>query len=171
MVALGASLYAAYKGDRSKLGEAAKSSISQISVQEVTSKCFGTIHLHPDEETQSWVDRNLVIIERGEKIPVSKTDTLYPMRDEQEYVELSVTESVAADTDPRFVRIIWNGKLEFADPSLVRDTDEIEIEYSYDENQIMHCKFTRENDETIEVSLSMTDDEVDGDDPTKVEVL
>ena len=34
------------------------------------------------------------------------------------------------------------GKLELSNPSSVRRGDPIQVTYSYDENQIMNCKFT-----------------------------
>ena len=43
MVALGASLYAAYKSDKSGLNDIQKTSIKNISLQEITNKSFGTI--------------------------------------------------------------------------------------------------------------------------------
>ena len=48
VVALGAALYAAYKGDRSRLTEVQKNAIQKIKVTESTSKYFGTISFNHD---------------------------------------------------------------------------------------------------------------------------
>ena len=50
-----------------------------------------------------------------------------------------VTESTAAETDPRFVNTIWEGSLEL--PSGRPANQEIQITFSYDDNQVMKCSF------------------------------
>ena len=157
VVALGASLYAAYKGDRSKLGAAAKASIDQISVKEATSKCFGTLFMEFDEMVNAWGKKNAVLIERGDKIPTSITQTFFTMADYQESIELEVTESVSKEEDPRFVKIIWEGNLQLKNPDSVRRGDEVKVTFSYDDNQIMNCKFQYKDEEFVEVDLSMVE--------------
>jgi len=155
VVALGAALYAAYKGDRSSLTEIQKKSIEKIKVSESTSKCFGTIALTFDQARGLTREANSVLIKKGEKIPCSVTESFFTVHEGQEAVDCKVTESTAAETDPRFVKVIWEGKL--ALPSGRPADQEIKITYSYDENQIMSCSFVDvATGRKSNVDLSMT---------------
>ena len=138
VVALGAALYAGIKGDQSKLSPAAKATLAKITVQEITSKCFGTVYL----DTFNMKNYNKVIIFKGEKIPISRTEMFEVIDDYTEYLVCQITESVSPEEDLNWVNIIWKGKLELSNPSSVRRGDPIQVTYSYDENQIMNCKFT-----------------------------
>lgn len=139
VVALGASLYAAYKGDRSKLTAVQRNSVEKIKVSESTSKCFGTISLGHDEARNEAKLVNSIIIRKGEKIPCSVTESFYTLRDGQQGVDCIVTESVAPESDPRFVKVIWKGSLEL--PPNRPPNQEIKVTFAYDENQIMKCSF------------------------------
>ncbi len=167
VVALGASLYAGYKGDRSKLNAAAKASISKIKILDVTNKCFGFISLGMNESKGQVELRNAIIIEKGENIPVSISEPFFVIRDKQEVIELTITESVSFEEDPRFVKTIWEGELALKNPDNVKEGDEILVTYSYDDNQIMNCKFVYKDGEATEVDLSMTD--TDGDSDNEIE--
>lgn len=138
VVALGASLYAAYKSDRKGLSETQKKSINKIKVRETTGKCFGTISVTTNESRDKLEMRNSVIIRKGEKIPCSKTESFYTVFDDQTAVQCQVTESTSPETDPRFVKVIWNGKLEL--PPRPKGK-EVQVTYAYDDNQIMKCSF------------------------------
>ena len=138
VVALGASLYAAYKGDQSKLNPIQKSSISNIKVGESTSKFFGTTSLTGDA-MGSLKKINSIIIKKGEKIPCTVSESFYTIRDGQTNVHCDVTESSASETDPNFVKVIWEGNLELPDGRPAGQ--EIKVTYGYDENQIMNCTF------------------------------
>ncbi|TXS90795.1 Hsp70 family protein [Parahaliea maris] len=159
VVAMGAALYAAYKGDKSKLTETQKHSIGKIRVSESTSKCFGTIAVTYDQHRDQPTLSNSVIIMKGEKIPCSVTESFYTMSDGQTSVACRLTESTAPETDPRFVKIIWEGALEL--PPGRPEGQEIKVTYAYDENQIMKCAFVdvatnRRTD--IDLSMSGSDD-------------
>lgn len=138
VVALGAALYAGIKGDKTKLSPAAKATLAKITVQEITSKCFGTVYF----DTYEMKKLNKVIIFKGEQIPISRTELFEVPADYTEYLICQITESVSQEEDLNWVNIIWEGKLELSNPSSVRHGDPIQITYSYDENQIMKCKFT-----------------------------
>ena len=58
-----------------------------------SSKYFGYLDLRYDEHTEVHEVSNYVIIEKGEKIPVSKTKNFYTTYDGQEAFALSVTEA------------------------------------------------------------------------------
>ena len=155
VVALGAALYAAYKGNRANLNAVQRQAISQISVGEFTAKCFGTLAQVYDPTRDEKVLQNAIIIRKGERIPCSKTETFSTVYDGQAAVGCEVTESTAPETDPRFVKIIWNETLELG-PGRPKG-QEIRITYSYDSNQIMKCSFVDvATGKETKVDLSMT---------------
>jgi molecular chaperone DnaK len=163
VVALGASLYAAYKGDRAKLSAVQRNAIGKIRVSESTSKCFGTISLAYDAGRDEMKLVNSVLIRKGEKIPCSVTQSFYTVHEGQEGVNCKLTESTAAETDPRFVKVIWEGDLEL--PGGRPEGQEIKVTYSYDANQIMRCAFLdvgTGRETTVDLSMAASDDgEVD----------
>ena len=161
IVALGATLYAAYKGDKSKLSAIQRHSIEKIKVSESTSKCFGTISVRHDEARDEVRLANSILIRKGEKIPCSVKESFYTVHDGQDSVNCRVTESTAAETDPRFVKIIWEGDLEL--PSGRPANQEIRVTFAYDDNQIMKCSFKDvASGRETKIDLSMaTADQVD----------
>lgn len=163
VVALGAALYAAYRGDKSTLSAVQRHSIEKIKVSESTSKCFGTISVHHDEARNESRLANSILIRKGEKIPCSVEESFYTIHDGQDAVNCRVTESTAAETDPRFVKIIWAGDLEL--PSGRPANQEIRVTFAYDENQIMKCSFrdvATGREKRIDLSMAAAD-QVDSD--------
>jgi len=138
VVTLGAALYAAFKGDKSKLSPVQKNSIQKIKVSDATTKCFGTIALEQNIKGE-LEDRVSILINKNAKIPCSVTKSYYTTHDDQEKVNFSITESVAAETDPRFVNILWEDGLSL--PSGRPQGQEIKVTYSYDDNQTIHASF------------------------------
>ncbi len=139
VVALGAALYAAYRGDQNSLTEVQKNAIQKIKVSETSTKCFGTISLGHDPTRDQHKLSNTVLIKKGDKIPCSVTESFFTIHKGQEAVSCKLTESTAPETDPRFVKIIWEGDLDL--PADRPEGQEIQITYSYDENQMMKCTF------------------------------
>ncbi len=137
VVALGAALYAGIRGDQTKLNEAGKMSLSKIRVQDISNKCFGTVVLNLDYEQV-----NSTLIYKGDKIPTSYTSTYFIINNLQETVRVQITESIVPEENIDFVRIIWEGDLELSNPKEVLAGDPVEVTYSYDLNQVMHCEFT-----------------------------
>lgn len=139
VVALGASLYTAFKGDRAKLSPVQNKTIEKIKVGELTGKCFGTIAFTHDQNRDKEAVANMVLIKKGEKLPCSVTESFFTIYDGQDGVRCKVTESTSPETDPNFVKIIWEGRLEL--PPGRPKGQEIKVTYAYDENQIMKCTF------------------------------
>ena len=137
VVALGAALYAGIRGDQTKLNEAGKMSLSKIRVQDISNKCFGTVVLNLDYEQV-----NSTLIYKGDHIPTSYTSTYFIINNLQETVKVQITESIVPEENIDFVRIIWEGDLELSNPKEVLAGDPVEVTYSYDSNQVMHCEFT-----------------------------
>lgn len=138
VVALGAALYCAYKSDGSALSEIQKTSVSKLKVSEVTNECFGTISLGYSE-SRGMESQNSIIIKKGESIPCSVTRTYYTTHDGQESISCSITESKSPETNPNFVKVIHEQSLDL--PPGRPEGQEIEVTYSYDENQSMHATF------------------------------
>ena len=139
VVALGAAIYAAYKSDRAKLSAIQKKSVDKVKVSEITAKCFGVISRGFDEAREQSKLQNTIMIMKGEKIPTSVTEPFFTIGDGQESVMCKITESSAPETDPNFVKIIWEGELEL--PSGRKAGQQIDVTYSYNDNQIMECSF------------------------------
>lgn len=141
IVALGAALYAAYKGNPENLSVVQKTAIEKMQITEITGKYYGTTVLDQDSKRGSRELVNTVVIEKGEKIPVSVTEMFYTVHEGQTAVSCDVTESSAKETNPRFVNVIWEGKLGPL-PEGRPEGQEIEVVFSYDVNQMMQCSFT-----------------------------
>ncbi len=155
VVALGAALYAAYKGDQSNLSAVQRKSLQRIKVVEATAKCFGTISLVQGDINSEVVLANVVLIHKGEKIPCSVAESFYTTQNNQESVRCTITESTNPEKDLTFVNIIWEGEL--ALPSGRPQGQEIKVTFSYDDNQIMKCSFVDVGTgKETKVDLSMT---------------
>ena len=161
VVALGAALYAAYKGDGANLTPVQKNAISKIKVSESTGMCYGTLSVTHDQARDKAKLANTILIRKGEKIPCSVTESFYTMHDGQEGVDCEVTESVAPETDPRFVNIICSDKLSL--PSGRPAGQEIKVTFAYDDNQIMKCSFVDSaTGLETKINLSVSTKERDG---------
>ena len=98
-------------------------------------------------------------------IPVKKIDSVFTIHENQTQVACKVTESVNEETDPDFVKIIWEGNLDL--PPNRPEGQEIKITYEYDENQIMKCSFldVETNKETnVDLSMTKNDEEINSSD-------
>jgi len=139
VVSLGAALYAAHKGDQSKLSTVQRNSIEKISVAEKTAMYFGTISMSAENARGEGRLNNSILIHKGESIPCEVTESFYTVSEGQTNVQCRITESRSPETDPKFVKIIWEGDLEL--PAGRDAGQEIKITYAYDENQMMSCRF------------------------------
>ena len=161
IVALGASLYCAFKGNREKLSNTQQKSIEKIKVAESAAKCFGVISLGFNSSKETMEEQVSIIINKNEKIPCSVTQSFYTTYDNQKAVTCSITESTAAEKDPRFVTKIWEGDLELSGDK--PQGQEIKVTYSYDENQTMNATFLEvDTGKEIKTSLSMSNNSDDG---------
>ena len=153
VVALGAALYAAYKGDGENLTAIQKQSVSKLTVTETTNMCFGTITLgHSESKGEQLV--NSIVINKGEKLPCKTTESYYTVYEGQTSIACKITESKSAETNPKFVKEIWTGSLDL--PANRPAQQEIQITYSYDENQMMRASFKdMASGKETSISLSM----------------
>jgi len=155
MVALGAALYAAYKSEGDGLNSTQRQSLQKMTVSECTNHCFGFIAQEYNENRSEWERINSVVIRKGEKIPCSIMEPFVTLHDDQQSVNCLITQSTSPETDPRFVKVIWEGQLEL--PSGRPAGQELEVTYSYDESELMHCRFhdlSSGNDKEVNISIS-----------------
>ena len=154
VVALGAAVYAALKAEAGNLNPLQKNAIAGVKLSEVTSKCYGTISVGFNEAKRSEELQNTVVIEKGTKIPCSITKTFYTAVEGQTEVACKVTECNTPETDPRFVRFIWEGELGPLPPNRA-ESKPVEVTFSYTVNQTMACSFLDvESGKTAKVELS-----------------
>ena len=139
VVSMGAVLYAAYKGDQSQLSALQKKFIQQIDLSEKTSKFFGTIAMTKDRERESEKSVNSILIRKGEAIPCSVTESYQTRHDDQRAIICRVTESSLDDTDLNSAKIMWEEQMDL--PPGRPAGQKIQITFSYDESQVMHCVF------------------------------
>jgi molecular chaperone DnaK len=140
VVALGAALFASMKGDQSVLTELQRDAVGGIDVSERTAFSLGTFSLGRDELDGVWTNKNTVLIPSGEIIPCSVTETFYTVHENQTGVQCEVTESKEPQTDPRFVKVIWEGSLGPL-PDGRPANQPVEVTFSYDDNGMIGVGF------------------------------
>ena len=152
VVALGASVYAAYKSDGKALSAIQKKSIDQLNLTEVTNEYFGTI-ARGQTEARGLETVNSILIHKGEKLPCSFTKSFYTAYDNQEAIDCTITESKSPETNPKFVKVIHQEELKL--PPGRPEGQEVRVTFAYDENQMMLCTFTdTASGKQTEISIS-----------------
>ena len=126
-------MYAAYKGDQSKLSKTQQNYIKRIRVAEVTQKYLGMI------EKRDGKDVVVILINKNEKIPCSVTRSYFTEYDNQRTFAISITEASDSTDDPRFVNVKAIQELPL--PANRPAGQEIEITYSFDDSQIVHVSY------------------------------
>lgn len=140
IVALGAALYAGMKADPVNLNPLQRNAVASVKLAEITSKFYGTISLGFNDAKQSHELRNSIVIEKGTKIPCSAKKIFYTVSEGQTTVNCQVTEGNSPESDPRFVRVIWEGDLGPL-PSGREANKPVEVTFAYTSNQTMECSF------------------------------
>ena len=133
-ISLGAAIYAGLKADKATLKAKQKDSISDVKLQEISPAFFGTISLNEQNKNS-----NSILINKNEKIPCSVTDSFYTMNDNQTAIHLTITQSPVEESDPRFVRTIWEGELKV--PGDRPKGQEVQVTFAYQENGLMSATF------------------------------
>jgi molecular chaperone DnaK len=139
VVALGAALYAAMKSSGEHLSTSQAATIEKLKVDEISTYYFGTLSVNYNASRNSEEIQNSVIINKGEKIPCSRTEKFSTRHEGQTAINCTVTKSGSPETDPRFVSTVWEGDLEL--PGGRPAGQVIEITYKFDENGMMKCAF------------------------------
>jgi molecular chaperone DnaK len=157
-VALGAALQAGLtllrdKPDTVPTGIA--SGLKDIHLTDVCNHSYGTICAPIDKETGRRVVQNRIILKKNTPLPCEATQTFYTLADNQEKIEVTVTQG--EDIDVEYVNKIATH--EFKLPPGRPAGCPVKVTYSYDANQRMHCTFQDvESGRILEVDLSLDQD-------------
>jgi len=148
VVALGAALKAGLKENLTE--------VSRLKMQDVANHSYGQILF----EAFSDKKFNKIIIKKNTPIPVTKTSESMTRYDNQEFIFIEVTQG--EDRDPNYVDVIDEIVLDLNDlyaGNTNRPAGQpVEVTYSYDENQIMHCRVLdinsgKEKTKSINISI------------------
>lgn len=139
VVALGASLYAAYRTEKEDLNPAQRIVVESIALQEVTAMNYGTVVYDESSTYQPNKTINDIIIKRNEQIPCSVTKSYYTVAKNQTGVLCRVTECLNDERDLRFTNTVFEEELEL--PGGRPAGMEVKVTYEYTVNQTMYCTF------------------------------
>jgi molecular chaperone DnaK len=157
-VALGAALHAGLTTLRETpdaLPAGVAKGLQDINLTDVCNHSYGTICAPIDKETGRRVIENRIILKKNTPLPCESTQTFYTVSEGQEEIEVTITQG--EDTAVEYVNKIGTHKFKLP-PGRPADRP-IEVTYSYDVNQRMHCKFKDiESDRVLEVDLSLDQD-------------
>lgn len=145
-VALGAAIHAGLRlmdEQPGKVEEGVASGLRDIGLQEVCSHCYGTLAQNQDEHTGRTVLANDVLIKKNTPIPCKVTRTYYTAAEGQTAVDARVTQHPIATTDADLVNVVAFGSLQL--PPGRPSGQPVQVTYSYDADQRMHCVFQDEN--------------------------
>lgn len=148
-VALGAAIKAGLvliKENPSTVSSTITSEMKTITVGDVANHSYGAIIMSYSENLGKYIDVNSIILKKNTPLPSTMSDTFYTVHEGQELISVKITQG--EDSDPDFVDKI--DEIEINLPSGRPDNQPIEVTYSYDENQIMHCKVKDVNSGKIE---------------------
>jgi molecular chaperone DnaK len=142
-VALGAAIHAGLtkmQDNPKKVTAGVASGLKEVQLKDVCNHSYGTICAPMDEETGQHVIRNSIILQKNTPLPCEETQTFYTMADGQTELQVSITQG--EDEDPDFVNKIATEVFEL--PANRPANQPIHVQYSYDANQRMHCRFIDE---------------------------
>ncbi|RKY05797.1 MAG: hypothetical protein DRP56_08555 [Planctomycetota bacterium] len=152
-VALGAAIHAGLmliREDSRKVAAGIVTGLKEVQLKDVCNHSYGTICAPVDEETGQHVIRNSIILQKNTPLPCEATQTFYTMADGQTQLQVSITQG--EDEDPDFVNKIATEVFEL--PADRPANQPIHVQYSYDANQRMHCRFLDEQSgRTLEVEF------------------
>jgi len=157
-VALGAALQAGLTMLREKpdaVPAGIASGLKDIHLTDVCNHSYGTICAPIDKETGRRVVQNRIILNKNTPLPCEAAQTFYTLTDNQDQIEVTVTQG--EDTDVQYVNKIATHKFKL--PPDRPAGCPVQVSYSYDVNQRMHCTFEDvESGRVLEVDLSLDPD-------------
>jgi molecular chaperone DnaK len=148
-VALGAAIKAGLvlvKDNPTAVSSTIASEMRTIKVGDVANHSYGAIIISYNENLGKYIDVNSIILKKNTPLPSTMSDTFYTTHEGQEVISIKITQG--EDTDPDFVDKI--DEIQINLPSNRPDNQPIEVKYSYDENQIMHCEVKDVNSGKVE---------------------
>jgi molecular chaperone DnaK len=157
-VALGAALHAGLTMLREKPDQVPveiSKGLQDINLTDVCNHSYGTICAPIDKETGRRIIENRIILKKNTPLPCENTQTFYTVSEGQTEVEVTITQG--EDTAVEYVNKIATHKFKLP-PDRPAERP-IQVTYSYDVNQRMHCKFEDvESKAVLEVDLSLNQD-------------
>jgi len=157
-VALGAALHAglaALRENPDDVEAGIRTGLKDISLTDVCNHSYGTICAPIDKETGRRIIQNRIILKKNTPLPCEASQTFYTVTKGQQKVEVTITQG--EDADPAYVNTIATHSFEL--PPDREAERPINVTYSYDLNQRMHCKFEDvDSGRTLEVDLSLDSD-------------
>lgn len=143
-VALGAAIHAGLtlvRDNPNAVPQGVAAGLRDVKLKDVCNHSYGTICAPLDEETGRHTIRNTIILKKNTPLPCDSTQKFYTMSEGQ--TELQVTVTQGEDEDPQFVSRIATETFEL--PPNRPANRPIQVRYSYDVNQRMHCTFMDED--------------------------
>jgi molecular chaperone DnaK (HSP70) len=137
-VACGAAIYAGLQ-NKGGLNTAQKKAISKVELNDICNFYMGTLVISIDQERNQAFEVNDIVIPRNTKLPCSITKNYQVLRDNQETIKCSVTQSEGEESDVEFVMIVKEEDLKLSKNA--KQGDPVEVTYSYDTSGVMHCVF------------------------------
>lgn len=157
-VALGAALHAglaALRENPEAVEPGIRTGLKDISLTDVCNHSYGTICAPIDKETGRRTVQNRIILKKNTPLPCEVSQTFYTVSQGQQKVEVTITQG--EDADPAYVNTIATHSFEL--PPDRQAERPINVTYSYDLNQRMHCKFEDvDSGRVLEVDLSLDKD-------------
>ncbi len=154
-VALGAALHAGItklRQDPDNVAAGIREGLKDISLTDVCNHSYGTICAPIDKETGRRVIQNRIILKKNTPLPCDISQTFYTVSEGQKRVEVTITQG--EDTDPAYVNRIATHSLDLP-PDRPAERP-IQVTYSYDLNQRMHCAFQDvESGRLLELDFSL----------------
>ena len=126
-----------------------------LKIKDVANHSYGTITLN-----NGGLNENTIIIQKNTPLPCVQADQFFTIEDNQEGVNGEITQGEG--DDPDYVNVIETIILDL--PSGRPAGQPIKVTYSYDENQLMHCKIVDINSgNTVESSIEIQSGESSSD--------
>ncbi len=153
-VAMGAAIYAGLTMSREhpeKVNPGIISGLKDINLTDVCNHSYGTLCAPIDKKTGKRVIENRIILEKNTPLPCQVSQMFYTLRENQQQIDVIVTQG--EDVNPKYVNCI--GTYRFELPPDRPAEQPIQVAYSYDLNQRMHCTFEdKESGRVLEVDFS-----------------
>jgi molecular chaperone DnaK len=147
-VALGAAIHAGLtllRDAPDRVPQGIASGLKDVKLKDVCNHSYGTICAPVDEETGKHVIRNSIILKKNTPLPCESKQTFYTMFDGQSELQVAITQG--EDEDPKYVNRIAIETFHLPDDRPANRP--IQVCYSYDVNQRMHCRFTDEESGSV----------------------
>lgn len=154
-VALGSALHAGLTKMRDNpktVSAGIAGGLKDINLTDVCNHSYGTICAPIDKKTGRRVIENRIILKKNTPLPCEQSQLFYTMEEGQKELQITVTQG--EDTQPQYVNQIATHKFELPPGRPAKCP--VEVTYSYDVNQRMHCKFHDvQSGKTLEINFCL----------------